>query len=391
MPMEKSAVKKRGLAAILALCPAAHLIVLLGGGFIALFIALRDNRVLMQRLSANVVQPLHHALARLTALLPFSLAEWLYAAFLGGAVLYIFTELVLLLLRPGRLIRLYRLLVRLAALGLGVYALFCLLWGVYYYGDDFIARSGLKTGEVRAEDLELVTLYFADRLNEYSAAIPRDAEGLCRTDRAAVLEKSPTIFRAAAEKFPCLAGPEVPAKGMFFSRIMSIIDFTGFFCPFTAEANVNMDFPEALFAATVVHELSHQRGVAKEQEANFVAVLAALESGDADYGYSACMMAYVHLGNALAGVDPNALWMIYSGLDEGVKADLLANNSYWAQFETPVQTVTNTVYEGFLQSYGQTLGMRSYGACVNLLVNYYAADANARFDAPVLDGEPAGK
>ena len=389
MPMEKSTVKKRGFSAIFALCPAAHVVALLGGGIVAAFLALRRNRALMQALSAKLVQPLHRALARLTALVPFSLAEWLYGAFLTGALFYIAAECVLLIARPERLKRLYRLIVRLAALGLGVYALFCLMWGVYYYGDDFIARSGLETAQISAEELELVTLYFADRLNEYSGGVPRDAEGLCRTDRGAVLERSPTVFRAAAEKYPCLDGPEIPAKGMFFSRIMSIIDFTGFFCPFTAEANVNTDFPEALFAATVAHELSHQRGVAKEQEANFVAVLASLESGDADYCYSACMLAYVHLGNALAGVNPDAQRMIYSGLNEGVKADLLANNTYWAQFETPVQSVTNTVYEGFLQSYGQTLGMRSYGACVDLLVNYYAADARAHFAAAEPVGEAA--
>ena len=387
MFMENSTVKKYGPAAILALCPAAHLIALLGGGIIAAFFALRHDRALMQALSARLVQPLHRLLARLTALVPFSLGEWLYAAFLAGGLLYILRECILLLIRPERLKRLYCLMVRLAALGLGVYALFCLLWGVYYFGDDFIARSGLKSAEISAEELELVTLYFADRLNEYSAAIPRDAEGLCCTDRGAVLESSPTLFRAAAEKYPCLDGPEVPAKGMFFSRIMSIIDFTGFFCPFTAEANVNTDFPPALFAATVAHELSHQRGVAKEQEANFVAVLASLESGDADYCYSACMMAYVHLGNALAGADPDALRMVYSGLDAGVKEDLQANNVYWSQFETPVQTATNTVYESFLQSYGQTLGMRSYGACVDLLVNYYAADAREHFAAK----EPIGE
>ena len=380
-PMEKSAVKKRGPAAMLALCPAAHGIALMAAGLLLTFLALRQDTALMRALSAKLVQPLHRALARLTARLPFSLGEWLYAAFLTGVGLYILTELSLLLLRGGRLRRLYRLLVRLTALGLSVYALFCLLWGVYYYGDDFIARSGLKRGEIRGEELELVTLYFADRLNEYAPQVPRDAAGLCRTDRAGVLGRSPGIFRAAEQRFPCLAGPEIPAKGMFFSRIMSIIDFTGFFCPFTAEANVNLDFPEAFFAASVAHELSHQRGVAKEQEANFVAVLASLESGDPDYCYSACMMAYTHLGNALAGVEPNALWMIYSGLDAGVKADLLANNAYWAQFETPVQTVTNTVYEGFLQSYGQTLGIRSYGACVDLLVNYYAEAAAAHFAA----------
>ena len=379
--MEKSAVKKRGHAAMPALCPAAHGIALLGAGLILLFLALRHDTACMQALSAKLVQPLHHALARCTSHLPFSLAEWLYAAFLAGTLVYILTELALLILRGERMNRLYCLLVRLTALGLAVYALFCLLWGVYYYGDDFIARSGLKAEEISREELELVTLFFADRLNEYAPLVPRDAAGLCRTDRAEVLRRSPAIFRAAQRRFPCLAGPEIPAKGMFFSRILSIMDFTGFFCPFTAEANVSLDFPEAFFAATVVHELSHQRGVAKEQEANFVAVMASLESGDPDYCYSACMMAYAHLGNALAGVDPHALWMIYCGLDEGVKADLLANTAYWAQFDTPIQTVTNTVYEGFLQSYGQTLGMRSYGACVDLLVNYYGEAAAAHFAA----------
>ena len=379
--METGLDKKRGPAAIFALCPVAHVVALLGAGLIAVFLALRHDGARMQALSAGVVQPIHRVLARLTARLPFSLAEWLYAAVIGGTLLYIAVELVRLFRRPARLRRLYRLLVRLAALVLGVYALFCLLWGVYYYGDDFIARSGLETGEVSTEALELVTRYFADRLNEYSPLVPRDADGLCRTDRDAVLESSPTLFRAAAQSFPCLDGPEVPAKRMLFSRIMSLMDFTGFFCPFTAEANVNLDFPEALFAATVAHELSHQRGVAKEQEANFVAVLASLESGQPDYCYSACLLAYIHLANALAEVDPGSLRTIYGGLDASVQADLLANNDYWAELETPVQAVTNTVYEGFLQSYEQTLGMRSYGACVDLLVNYYEAEARAYYSA----------
>jgi len=29
------------------------------------------------------------------------------------------------------------------------------------------------------------------------------------------------------------------------------------------------------------------------------------------------------------------------------------------------------VYTGFLRGYDQTLGMKSYGACVDLLVEYY--------------------
>ena len=56
--------------------------------------------------------------------------------------------------------------------------------------------------------------------------------------------------------------------------------------------------------------------------------------------------------------------------------DLAVNNEYWASMEGPVQTVAESTYTGFLQSYGQEMGMRSYGACVDLLVaRWCPADA----------------
>ena len=94
----------------------------------------------------------------------------------------------------------------------------------------------------------------------------RDETGACITDRSAVLERSAELYAALEEDFPCLQGAPLRAKGVKLSRLMSYIDFTGFFFPFTGEANVNTDFPPSLFAATVAHELAHQRGVAKEQD-----------------------------------------------------------------------------------------------------------------------------
>ena len=86
-------------------------------------------------------------------------------------------------------------------------------------------------------------------------------------------------------------------------------------------------------------------------------------------------MAYSYLGNALAKAD-NAAWgEIYAGLPETVLRDFEVNRLYWQRFETPVQEVSNTVYENFMYSYDQTLGLRSYGACVDLLVNYYYGTA----------------
>lgn len=330
-------------------------------------------------MSQRVIRPLHRLMAVFAAHFEFSLAELLTGIFAACIAGYILVTLVLLIVRPGRLRRLYTLVLRLLSAGLAVYALFCLLWGTYYYGDSFLDASGLESGEISAGQLETVTVYFADLLNKYGHEVERNENGQYAADRAALLARSDEVFKAAEEEFPCLEGPDIRAKGVHFSRVMSYLDFTGFFFPFTAEANVNTDFPGALFASTIAHELSHQRGVAREQEANFTAVLACLEYGDADYCYSACLLAYTHLGNALYSADPGAWQEVYRGLSDGVLADLAASREYWAQFETPVQSVSNTVYEGFLQSYDQKLGMRSYGACVDLLVNYYYDTALAHF------------
>lgn len=373
--MNEQKTKKLTFRDIFMLCPARHVLLLLSALIIAAQRLTRNDTALMNRLSQSVVRPLHRVLSRLTDRLPFSAAELLIAAAVLLTVTYIGVMTVRIIRGGGRWKLAYKLLVSISGFVLLVYALFCMLWGVYYYGDDFISRSGLESGPVSTAELEKVTRYFADLANEYSDKVERDASGHYRADRAEILARSPEVFLNAEETFPCLAGPAVHAKGVLCSRVMSYTDFTGFFFPFTAEANVNTDFPPGLFASTVAHELSHQRGVAKEQEANFVAVAASLEYGDADYVYSAALLAYTHLGNALYTADREAWQEIYSGLNELVLGDFAQDRAYWRQFETPVRTVSNTVYEGFLHSYEQTLGLKSYGACVDLLVNYYIAAA----------------
>ena len=82
-------------------------------------------------------------------------------------------------------------------------------------------------------------------------------------------------------------------------------------------------------------------------------------------------MGYVHLSNALYSADREAWQQIRDSLDREVMADLQYNSEYWAKYETKVKDISNTVYEDFLESYGQELGLKSYGACVDLLVNRY--------------------
>ena len=364
--------------AIIRLAPGRHILLLVSAALIAAHLLTRRSYALNRWLSAHFVRPVHRGLSLLTSHVPFSVAEALIGLAAAALAVYIIISVVRLILRKDRLKQVYIIFVTLASAGLAVYAGFCLLWGVFYYGDDFAHQSGLKSEPVSVEQLKTVTAYFAGLCNDYAEQTDRGADGCCAADRGAILARSPEVYAEAEKRFPCLAGPAVRAKGVFFSKVMSYTDFTGFFFPFTAEANVNTDFPPALFASTVAHELAHQRGVAKEQEANFCAVMASLLYGDADYCYSACLLAYTHLGNALYSADREAWREVYGTLSEPVLRDFAASRAYWQQFETPVQTVSNTVYENFLYSYDQELGLKSYGACVDLLVNYFYEEACGR-------------
>lgn len=371
--------KRHKLSALYRLSPAGHIVAAVSVVLIILHLLTRGNRPLMVWASERLVQPVHRALAALNSHLPFSVAEALIGLAAAAVIAYIIYILISMLRGGGRLKRLYAAVINLLAAGLAVYAGFCMLWGVYYYGDDFMTRSALENENISVDQLEAVTRYFAELSNEYAERVPRDEDGNYIADRAAILARSDEVYENIERELPCLAGPAVRAKGVYFSRLMSYTDFTGFFFPFTAEANVNTDFPPALFASTVAHELAHQRGVAKEQEANFVAVLASLAYGDTEYCYSACLLAYTHLGNALYSADYEAWKSIYLSLSEDVRRDFAANREYWVQFETPVQKVSNTVYEGFLYSYDQDMGLKSYGACVDLLVNCFYGQAAAAY------------
>lgn len=357
------------------LCPVRHVLSLLGLLLIGAFFLLRGSTALMQRVCDGFVRPCHRALSRCCGLVSFSVAEVLIVLALILALAYFVVFLIRLICRSGRPRQLYLFFMTcLTAFSL-IYGGFCLLWGVYYYSADFETQSGIYAAPVSVEQLNTVTRYFTDLVNRYDGEIRRDPEGSFDEDIPAAFDRSASLYDAAVRILPCLEGDALEAKPFFFSRCMSYINFTGFFFPFTGEANINVDFPSALIPSTIAHELAHQRGVAEEDEANFVAVLASLESGDPVYAYSSCLMAYVYLGNALYAADYD-LWLEnYQRLGAGPRRDLAENNDYWKQFETPVSTVSDSVYTGFLESYGQSDGLKTYGKCVDLLIAYYYASA----------------
>ena len=370
--MEKTAHKKN----LRRLAPVRLGITLLCLLAVALIYALRVDEGAMLWVYEHVTHPYHLFMSKLCSHFAFSAAELVYAAAILGLAAYLLWCVYRLIRFPEKLWQLYRLVLTLAMAGAVFWAGLSVMWTRCYYAPGFAEQSGVDDGPLELEELETVTRWFAALASEYADEVPRDENGACTTDRDSVLDRAAGVFEGAAELYPFLDGEALRPKPIHFSRIMSYLDFTGFFFPMTGEANLNMDSPVFLLPSTSQHEIAHQRGVAMEQECNFVAVLSCLESEYADFRYAGAALAYIYLGNALAGADYEAYTEIYYSLSDTVRADFKAQSAYWDEFrDSAAQKASNTVYDSFLKSNGQELGMQSYGACVNLLVHYYIDEA----------------
>ena len=251
------------------------------------------------------------------------------------------------------------------------------MWNAAYYASSFQERSGLKAEPYSVETLAQVTALFAQKAAEFSTQVERDKNGLFAESLEAVFDRGPAVYENLVQEFPFLElEPSVRVKPLFFSRLQSILGFTGVYFPFTGEANVNIDAPACMIPATVAHEMAHQRMVASEQEANFVGIAAAVTSGDPVFQYSGYLFGLVQLCNALAPVDRDA-WntIVQQYFTQEMANDWNANNAYWAELSSPVEETAEQVYDSFLKGNDQELGIRSYGACVDLLVAYFGNNA----------------
>ncbi len=252
-----------------------------------------------------------------------------------------------------------------------VYAGFCLLWGVNYNADSFQEKSGIYERESAVEELERVTAYFAENLAAAADEVARDEDGAFAEKQADLFAYSTQVYDNLYDEFPFLRIHDHVPKAFALSRMMSVLDFTGFYFPFTGEANLNVDCPQSFLPSTIAHEMAHQRGISSEQECNFLAIVASTGSDNAAYRYSGWLMGYVHLGNALYHADPDKWQAIRDTLPDTVRMDLYQNNAYWAQFEGPVKDTAQNVYDSFLKSQGEERGLQSYGTVVDLLMTYY--------------------
>ncbi|MCL2391697.1 MAG: DUF3810 domain-containing protein [Oscillospiraceae bacterium] len=353
-----------------------------------LFYALRGFPLIMQWAALYISAPVRSFLGMLTDIYPFSMMEVLITAVIIGLIYYIAQTILVTARRREKWKKIGKRLLPLLVTALYIWGIFCWLWNVGYHAPGFAERNRFTGRGVNVQNLEAVTRVFAQRANELSLMVARDEGGNYVGNRRQIFADSMYVFENISQEFPCLSGRIFRPKPMVFSWLMSRTGYGGIYFALTGEANINVQPPYILMPATIAHEHAHTLGVFAEDEANFVAIMASITSENIVFEYAGYLKGLTYLLPALRTANESAWLEISSTLYAEVIRDWNAVYNFWqAQrtvdtgllvVDTVLTTVTEAmresvdmVYDAFLRAHDQELGLMSYGACVDLIIEYF--------------------
>ena len=265
-----------------------------------------------------------------------------------------------------------RLVINLAAVVLLIYSGHLLALGVAHNTTLISRKMGLDDVAVTEENLISTLTDIRDEIIALAPYVPRNSAGVFEHgySYSEISNSISSDYIAFADVYGLPEGYYSTAKGVRVSAAMSYLGITGIYSYVTGEANVNTQYPDYVTLFTIAHEMSHQRGVLRENEANFVAYIILSSSDDPCMRYSAEMNIYSYFASALYRTNKDAYYEIVAELSPLAKADIRAANAISQQYgDTIIEDISEWINDFYLESSGSG-GIVSYSRVVELVLAY---------------------
>ncbi len=309
--------------------------------------------------------------ARITNPIPFSLAETMI--FLVPALFVVLLIACIRAAKSGwrRAMRYVLGVLSVAAL---LYVLFVFTFAAGYHASSLDQKLDLADEPVSAEQLERTALILAYRAEETLDEITflHGGASVMPYTYDQLSEKLMEAYDRVTEEYPFIQKLDSRVKPLSVSPVMTYTHISGVYTMFTGEANLNINYPDYVIAYTAAHELAHQRGIARENEANFVAFLVCMASDDPYIRYSGYLNMYEYVSSALYSASRERYKAVVQTLDIRLRYEMIAYNEFFKPYrKTVVSEVSDAVNNTYLVLQG-TEGVESYGMVVDLAVAYFA-------------------
>ncbi len=255
----------------------------------------------------------------------------------------------------------------------GSIIIFYLFWGLNYFRPSAAERLNLNDTSYTTARLKAVTSMLIDSANACRARItPVDLS-----------QDNSTIYKTAIQAVTRLSNDSVNfrtyypnIKSSILSPVLSYIGTSGYYNPFTGEAQMNYNIPFFERPFTACHEMSHQAGFGAEDEADFAGFLAGIASHDRLLRYSAYHLAVDELMHTLRSRDSLANNELKPRISAAVKGDFNTERAYWLSYQGRAGILSSIFYDRFLKANNQPRGLATYNRMVQLVMALYKQRAH---------------
>ncbi len=306
--------------------------------------------------------------------IPFSVGDLIYAA----VAIYIIYSIVVFFRhlykkQVGKHYLIY-LFLKLVTTAFFIYVVFNILWGLNYNRVGIASQLQMKVDKYETAELKELMQVLVNRLN---ATYPSSRFSLDDLKKKKTLFKgSVNAYKRASAVYPQLTYSPPSVKPSLYSYLGNYLGFTGYYNPFSGEAQVNTTVPVYVQPFTTCHELGHQLGYAKENEANFAGVLSAKLSDDSSFKYALYFDLYSYAMRDLYRRDSSHAAFYRDQLLPGVREDFANLRKFYQGYLNPFEPYIRKAYANYLKANEQPMGMMSYNEVVAMVIAFMKKNGN---------------
>ena len=325
---------------------------------------------------------LQGAMAKITSLIPFSLAETLVVLLPLAAIFMIAISLKYYIRKD--VYRLSRCFTLITVVACYVFCNYILNLSVLYCRPSLSQLSGVDDSAPNKESICAATLMAALRLDVLTDSgefvFSDEGASVCPYTFEELDEKIEKAFDEYAERNPWMSPYGARAKIISLSDPMTYTHISGMYTQYTGEANININYPQYIVCATMAHEKSHQRGIAPEDEANLTAFFVLAESGDPYLEYCGYMSVFSELMNACYEASEDFyIDQLLPNVPHCVLGEMISYVEFFRPYsDSDASKAASAINDAYLRSNGEQDGVKSYGMITDMAVSYilgkYSAD-----------------
>lgn len=233
-----------------------------------------------------------------------------------------------------------------------IYLCFLIFWGGNYNKKPIHEEWKSKEWKWNQEKLIELNDFLILKINETVAE-----NGPFNYEKLKVLnQKSNSYFHQYFDENLPVLKVKVTSLGYF----LNYLGIHGYYNPLSGEAQFNKFILPFMHPFVITHEMAHQIGIAREDDANLLAYVLGVKSEDPIYRYSAYFNLFLYANADLKAKNQDLANEFLQKLNPQSMQDIKDLRAMYLRYKSFLRGFSNYLYEEYLILHGQDKGLDSY-------------------------------